>query len=257
MKKSILTTIASILCLVTLAQTVEKNFNLNGSSSFSIVADYPGIVVHAGDQNEVRVVADASINGIPVSQALEFDWNSSSNTLEIKTDMDIWEDWTDEEMEKYLEEMDCEDIKEQWLKKGKKWNNWSFDSDVNVYLPSKVRDLNIKSTYGSVVIDEISSKTRVFNTYGSIKASANQGFDHCDLESTYSKVTLNLKEANRSNVTLRSDYGEIYTDMDLDIDTKKSTHKQFKSIIKATLNNGGSNEISLRSDYSNVYLKKV
>ena len=257
MKKYTLSLALSLICTLISAQTVEKSYDLNGSKTFKVIADYPGVKVHTANQSNVRVEADATFNGVPLSKALEFDWNSANSTLTIKTDMDIWENWSDEEIEKYLEEMDCEEIKEQWIRKGRKWNNWNFESDINIYLPTNVEDLNVNSTYGSVVIEEVSSKTKVFNTYGSIDVSANRSFDNCDLESTYSRVTLNLKQNNRSDVTLRSDYGEIYTDLDLDIDTKASTQKQFKSIIKAKLNNGGSNHVKLRSDYSNVYLKKV
>ena len=82
-------------------------------------------------------------------------------------------------------------------------------------------------------------------------------FCTCAIESTYADVTLISENPVPTDVRLQSNYGEIYTNIDLDVNTKKSTHEAYKTIIVGNYKNGGNQSIAMRSDYANVYLRKL
>ena len=259
-KQTISILIICIMASFAFGQEIEESYDLGSPNDITIVADYPKVTVHKASGNQVEVKATSRMNGIPYPGIISLDWDRGGNRLEVTSDFSFKDDMSKEQWEKYVDEMNCEELKENW-KSGKnggwgRYGNWNFNSHVEVYLPARISGIKVKSTYGSVELEEALSSTTVDNTYGSIEARIDGSFKKCDLTSTYSTVTLVMPDNQSSNIRLESHYGEIYTNIDFDIDKKNSVNKQFKNIIKGALRNGGSREVSLRSDYSDVYLKK-
>ncbi|MEM7103364.1 MAG: DUF4097 family beta strand repeat-containing protein [Bacteroidota bacterium] len=257
MKRAIIIVALGLTYALSFGQEVQKSFNIGSTKKVSVTADYPSVTIHQGSGSEMKVTGTFLFNGIPANDAVTFSWNSSTGTLNIESDIKKWEKLSEEERAKQIDKLDCEEIKEMWKKqKSNKYGGWNFEAEVAIWLPSTVSSLEVKSTYGGITIEKAPKNTDVFNTYGPIEASAANSFDSYKLISTYSSVTLNMPGSGKTDISLQSNYGEIYTDLDFDINSEESTNKAYKTIIVGSLNNGGNSHIELCSDYSNVYLKK-
>ena len=250
----------TLLCLTVFgsAQEVNETFSKGAGDAITIKADYPGIEILRGTGSNVRVEGSLIINGIPAPKAMDIKWNKASNTLTVETDIEYAEDMTSEEWEAYVEKLDCDSLKRLYVHNNYgRYGNWNFDGDIRVYVPVSFQITKVRSTYGSIDMQYLSPQVDVFNTYGSINARLDNRVDDIDLTSTYSKVTLEIPSGSDSDVRMESHYGELLSNLDLDIDSNKSVHKQFKNIIYGKLNSGGGTQVKLRSDYGDVILKKI
>ena len=244
-----------MLCLTFQAQTVQS-FSLN-DGDIKIKSDYPSIQIESSKSAQLQVESNVTLNGVPIDDVLEIEWDSKSQTLMLNANFKKVEKMSKEELDKLLEEADCDEIKSSWKKNSKGWGNYSYNTDVVVRIPSKVTELKVSTTYGSIDVNHSVESMKLFSTYGSVDVQPEAVCLNCDLESTYGSVSLNTKKNANSDITLQSDYGDIFTDIDFDINKEKSENEMFHSVIVGKLNKGGQQKIHLRSDYSNVYLRGI
>ena len=112
-------------------------------------------------------------------------------------------------------------------------------------------------TYGDLQLQNVANPMDAENTYGHIIAT----FDHgnlnadCTITSTYSFVDVSLPSNSKVDLSLQTNYGEIYSDLAFTYDNEKSVDEMFHNEIVGTLNDGG-RELVLKSPYNNVYLRK-
>ena len=78
--------------------------------------------------------------------------------------------------------------------------------------------------------------------------------EDCQFESTYSFVDVSCPPNAGYNLLLETNYGQVYSNLDLNIDKKGSVDKIFESKIIGTLNNGGS-PLQIKATYSDIYLR--
>lgn len=122
-------------------------------------------------------------------------------------------------------------------------------------------ELELKSDYASVNLDNVTGPVVCNATYGGVKASFNKVNQEKPISiiSTYSKVDVSLPEGTKADLHLESNYGNIYSDLDIAYDKKGVDDESMWSMGK-NINgkvNGGGVEIYLKSPYSNIYLRKV
>ncbi|NNE25394.1 MAG: DUF4097 family beta strand repeat protein [Saprospiraceae bacterium] len=252
--KYILTCLIACLCISIQAQENTTNYVLK-NSDLKIKSDYASILIESSKTDQLELVTNATLNGVQMADLLDVDWDSNSQTLLISANFKKVKKMSKAELDKLMEEADCEEIKSSWKKNGNAWGNYNFNTEVVVRVPKQVSSLNINSTYGSIDVNHKAQTLHLFSTYGSVEVQPNTGCNNCDLESTYGSVSLNANSKANSDITLQSNYGDIYTDIDFDINKEKSENEMFHSVIVGTLNKGGQQKIHLRSDYSNVYLR--
>lgn len=138
------------------------------------------------------------------------------------------------------------------------YSNIDIDIVVAVYIPKNIM-LDITTLYGSSLIDNLTSDIKVNATYGSvdIKCSNKPTANSIDVESTYSTIDLAIPSNLKANFKLKSGYGKIYTDLDINPEFKqKKKECWYGDDITAVLNGGGI-EITMESGYSNLYLRKL
>ncbi|WP_420387480.1 hypothetical protein [Roseivirga sp.] len=117
-------------------------------------------------------------------------------------------------------------------------------------------ELEVSGRYNSVYLEDITGPALVNTVYGSVEAkfSALSQSGPTSLVSVYSTVDVTLPETSKANVTVRTPYGEAYSDLNIEF-SKSDEMKKISSPVKGTLNGGGV-DLELRASYGNVYLRK-
>ena len=254
MNRIIVQLIALLISCSISAQEIQETFETSNLQSLKLHSDYPNLNIQYGKStNGIEIEGQALFNDEAVPESVSFLWDNEKGVLHIKSDTDQFEDW------KYKNkkwDKPKNDYKEKWKNGNYKYAYWDYDVKLNITLPTTVSSLHIESTYGSLTIADLPEESNVTNTYGSIKASAQGNLKHCSLTASFSSITLDIPQKLSTSLKLRSDYGEIYSDVDFDLNKEKSTNQMYKTIIVGELNKPGDNTLNLRADYGNIYLKK-
>lgn len=108
----------------------------------------------------------------------------------------------------------------------------------NVSLYSVTGPMSIKTVYGNVEGD-----FKEVNQKGSITINAVYGF-----------VDISLPQSTKANLILSASYGELLSDMNVEVEKDQNMRKLSSTKVRGTLNGGGV-LIDLKSSYENVYLR--
>lgn len=113
-----------------------------------------------------------------------------------------------------------------------------IETSVNyndIYLREVTGPMAVKSVYGDIIV-EFSDMSR----NGSIS-----------IHSVYGLVDASVPSNIKADVSLRTPYGSVYSNLDIDVDSKSG--RSSKDIIGTV--NGGGVDFSLKASYDNVYLR--
>lgn len=122
-------------------------------------------------------------------------------------------------------------------------------------------ELEVSVQHNSVSLENVTGPMTIKATYGSIDATFKDAIKGpISLISIYGHVDVSLPVATKANLSMKTSYGEILAAQDLKIDVEKNAKDDMVSYsnnnVKGKLNGGGA-ELSLRSDYSKIYLRKA
>ena len=140
------------------------------------------------------------------------------------------------------------------------YQSWNEGVETDIKLQIRIpenKSIRIESEYGDVEITGVAADLRVRNTYGHIIAALGTEIKSrsVDLLSTYNFVDIGVAENLGLDLELDSDYGKIFTDLDIDIDPDRSEKKSFANRIVGKLNQGGTG-LKAKATYKNIYLRK-
>jgi predicted membrane protein len=117
-------------------------------------------------------------------------------------------------------------------------------------------EIEISGNHNGVYMEDITGPALVSTVYGDIKvvfASVNQS-SPISLESTYGDVDVTLPEDTKADLTIKTPYGEAFSDLDMEF-PKKEGMKRMSTTIEGQINGGGV-EMYLKASYQNIYLRK-
>ena len=112
--------------------------------------------------------------------------------------------------------------------------------------------------YNDVKLVNVTGPMSVKSVYGSVEAnfSSLSQKGSISIHSIYDFVDVTLPATVKADVNLKTPFGNIYSDIDIDV---KTTEKGMRVIsgsdLKGTVNGGGV-EVVLTSSYENIYLRK-
>ncbi len=121
-------------------------------------------------------------------------------------------------------------------------------------------ELELSVQYNNVELENITGPLTAKAIYGSIDAKFSDNLKGpVSVVSIYGHVDVSIPATAKANLNLKTSYGEILAASDLKIDLEKSSNSDMVSYnnnnVKGKMNGGGT-EISLRSDYKKIYLRK-
>ncbi len=126
-------------------------------------------------------------------------------------------------------------------------------------------ELVISTNYSSINLNRVTGPMAVKTVYGDIDVQ----FDRVNAEapsevhSVYGFVDVSLPESSRIDLMLETNYGEIFSDLNVKINvieqverSKKNQCYDYGSEISGSLNGGGT-MLSIKANHDNIYLRKL
>lgn len=239
------TLFASALICVTLsasAQTaIDKTIPVTKGQTIRMKFDYPNMVrVSTWDKNEISIKGTVSINAGENDDAFKLDIKNSSGTIFIRNEI--------ENMDRIPQRVTIREgaskivfrNKSEWKKYQEehgKSDNVNMGIDLDIELDIKVPrnfETDVECVYGMVEIREFNGPLTVQATYGGVDAA--------------------LVEKNVGELIAETNYGNIYSNLDLDVNKDGAGEEDFHVLVRA--NPGTGPRYKFESPYGNVYLRK-
>lgn len=233
-----------IICLFTgvlAAQTpVNKNYPVSAGQKISLRFDYPELVkISTWDKNEIFIAGSVSINGGENDNAFELLQSTSGNTIFIENKIrnlkELPHRITIVNKGEKITFKSRADYQKYCEENGRNFNQRSEGVDMDILLEIKVpRNIEVKleSVYGMVEVKNYAGPLTV--------------------EATYGGVDVTVLEKSMGELTAETNYGQIYTNLDLKF--SGSEFENFHTLVSAKLGSGP--KYSFESKYGNVYLRK-
>jgi hypothetical protein len=121
-------------------------------------------------------------------------------------------------------------------------------------------ELEISVMHNSVDLDNVTGPLTVKAIYGGVDAKFNGNMKGpISIVSIYGHVDVSIPVATKANLKMHTSYGEILAASDLKIDLEKNPDAEmisYSNKVNGKINGGGT-ELSLRSDYGKIYLRKA
>ncbi|HMJ71639.1 MAG TPA: hypothetical protein VK508_22240 [Cyclobacteriaceae bacterium] len=239
------TLITSALILATFvasAQTrIDKTVPVTKGQTIRMWFDYPELVkVSTWDKNEISITGTVSINNGEHDDAFNLEVKTSSNTISIKNEIknmdNIPRRYTIHDGEQKIVFKSKTDFKKYQDEHGKVQNvNMGLDMDIRleIKVPRNI-DTNVECVYGMVEITEFNGPLSVQATYGGVDVA--------------------LVEKNVGELIAETNYGNIYSNLDMEVNKDQARDEDFHVLVKA--NPGTGPKYRFESPYGNVYLRK-
>jgi len=123
---------------------------------------------------------------------------------------------------------------------------------------SDIKDeIVISNNYGDISLNNVSGPLAIKTVYGEIEATMNNisSEGSISLYSVYGLLDVTVPASTESDIEISTPYGEIYTDIDIDVSTSSNMKRLSKRKVRGTINGGGI-DMTLKSGYKNIYLRK-
>ncbi len=238
-------------------------------SEIVIDCNWANIMVRNEGVEDIQLEGMAMVNKGENDDAFEYRWEQKGKTLYFKSEVKNMED-----LPKYMTYKKNGQEYTRKLAPGEKagWRNFKdhdddgdvvemtsgvlIEVDLVFYIPANLK-LATDLTYGNISLENIDNPMHITNTYGHVVATFDQmGITaDCSISSTYSFVDVSIPQSAQLNLSLHTNYGEIYSDLEFAFDEANSIDEMYKNRIAGVLNKGGK-ELKLESPYNNVYLRK-
>ena len=230
---------------VTGALCAQDNFekiSLNGASSLEISSHLSTVELLPSNGSQLEVLHEVIINGEAQPDAADLAINRSGGQISI------------DERRPHVD-----DLQDEWS--GSDDDN-NYSRNVEIRLVVKIpRGLKVKveTLYGSLQAEDIAGLEEVATTYGEIELLYRNQLPPAgglSLHSEYGEIDLSLPSNMNANLELETNYGNLLTDFDIQIDRQRSEDRQFHQEVVGTIGRGGT-LVSCRTPYSNVYLRQT
>ncbi|MEM8901530.1 MAG: hypothetical protein AAGC85_25700 [Bacteroidota bacterium] len=272
MMKSLMPILVWLLLCLNLPAQQSRTETVNAERIEKLYGDFEwgNAVFSSWNRNEIEIKATYSINDGENDDAFQLKVKENNNQLSVYVDVKDFESlprkimvWKDGVKYIFPEGKDKEEnqrmIREKLGEEARDMYSHGVDIDIQVEIKVPERlFVNVESTYGNLVFDSFQNKVKAKNTYGGIEAvySSGESPKEADLSSTYSYVDVSLPDSEGRNIEMTTEYGSLYTDMNIELDADRSEERSFYQRVAGTINRGGVS-IKMESTYSSVYLRKL
>jgi hypothetical protein len=244
--KKYITVFLAVLTTMTVADAqtrLNKTIPLQPGQKIKMHFDYPELVkVSTWDRNEIVVEGSVSINGGENDDAFIFENEAIGGAMELRSYI--------KDMKKLPQRItvtrdgqkimfrDKAELKKYQQEHGTGFNNMSWGPDIDIELTIKVPrnvETRIESVYGMVEIVNFLGPLTVEATYGGVDAA--------------------LAEKATGEIVAETNYGEIFSNLDVKFSGEQFKNKDFHTYVTAKPGSGP--RYSFESKYGNVYIRKA
>lgn len=225
------------------AQTkINKSIPVIKGQSISIKFDYPELIrVSTWDKNEIQIQGEVTINSGENDDAFELITNTAGGVVQIENrikDIDSLPQMiTVVDGSKKMIFKSKQEYRKFKSENGGAYDMVSWGVDMDIFIDIKVPQsivTSIVSVYGMVEVKNFMAPLSVEAKYGGVD------------------VALNAKSVGE--LTAETNYGQIYSNLDIKFENDGIREKDFYTFVSAKPGNGP--RYNLESKYGNVYLRK-
>lgn len=226
------------------AQTpVNKTIAVEKGQTIEMHFDYPELIkVTTWDRDEISIQGEVSINGGENDDAFILESTTNGKVVRIKSEIRDMKNLP----QRVTVTRDGQKLifknKNEWQKyraeNGGSYNSMSFGAEIDIKLEIKVprnTATQLTSTYGMVEVTNFNGPLTVDATYGGVDAA--------------------LVERSIGELNAETNFGQIYTNLDLRFGGDNVTNRDFHTYVSAKPGQGPN--YSFESKYGNVYLRKA
>ena len=134
-------------------------------------------------------------------------------------------------------------------------HNSPYGSDVKI--SNLESELDVSSLHNDIILVNVTGPMTINTVHGDIDANfttLNQA-SPTSIASVHGHVDVSLPAASKAELTIKTTWGEIFTDMDIQMETGADMRKISTQTVKGKLNGGGV-ALMLSSTHDNIYLRK-
>ncbi len=221
---------------------VNRSIPVQKGQTVVMEFDYPELIrVSTWDKSEISITGSVSINGGENDDAFILENDTDGNVVKVNA--------TIREIKKLPHRITImrdgrkimfrnrEEFKKYQAEHGQAYNSMSSGPDIDILLEIKVprnMETQITSVYGMVEIKDFSGPLTVTATYGGVDAS--------------------LVERSIGELTAETNFGQIYTNLDIKFSGERVKSSDFYTFVSAKPGNGP--RYNFESKFGNVYLRK-
>lgn len=233
-----------LVSLNSLAQIViNKSVSVSQGQKITMHFDYPEIVrVSTWDKNEISIQGSVLINGGENDDAFVLESSTAGDLITVESKIkglkNLPQRITVMEGSKKIVFKTKPDYRKYCEEHGKDFSFMSTGVDMDITLEIKVPQ-NIE--------------TRVESVYGMVEVKLFNG--PLAVDATYEGVDAALPEKNTGELTAETNYGQIYSNLDVKFSYENFREEDFHTYVSAKPGIGP--RFSFESKYGNVYLRKL
>ena len=249
--KSILTSVLLACSLLVFAQGDTRSIALDGAVAVHIYAAFSSVSVTTGGTDALTVDHTLTVEGAdrPDLKKLTVERiNGVIHLREIKPTAKLMN----------AQVPDPKGGMMTGAREGGKgiFNDVMVDATLQVVVPAGVK-VTVETNFGGIEAVNVAGLVSARAKYGVVDAVFTSTSPRADLElySNYGAVDLTVPVGFGLNFDLTTKYGELLTDVDINVDTKASTEKEFYQQVIGSINGGGG-KVSCETPYGNVYLRE-
>jgi len=248
MKRSVFTLILTAFAGLIFAQTIsEKNIDISPGQKVYMNFKYPELIrISTWTNNQISITAIVSINLGKNDDAFALEFKENTGDLEIISNIKDYDrlprniivkikdreymfegsDWNDPEFQKFQDEHKGENI--SWISSGV-----AMDIKLEIRVPKNIQ-LDVYARHGVIEILDMPN---------SITANSRHG-----------GVDVSISSSGKYDFDIITKHGEVFTNLNLDIENDSGFRSYRSSRILAKLNGGG-NKVLFESRHGNIYLR--
>ena len=238
----------SLLLLISLASQAQtplnKSIPVKVGQPVKFTFDYPEMIrISTWEKNEISIQGTVSINNGENDEAFVLDVDGSGSSLDIRGRIKNMEDLPqritivrDGVKTVFQNESEWRKFKKESGKGNFQMMNKGVDMDITleIRVPAGMK-ASLLSVYGMVEVKDFKGPLSVEATYGGVDAA--------------------LTESATGELVAETNYGHIYTDLNVKFDNDKFRDEDFHMVVSAKPGSGPS--YRFESPYGNVYLRKT
>ncbi len=241
-------TVVLLIALVTpvkqyAQRVINETIPVRPGETISMHFDYPKIVrVSTWDRNEISIQGTVNINGGENDDAFILENTKEGSAIDVRSEIrdlkKLPHRITIMDEGKKIMFRDEAELRKYQAENGRSFQRMSWGPEIEIELEVKVprnTATTIESVYGMVEVLNFAGPLTVEATYGGVDAS--------------------LMEKSIGELTAETNYGQIYTNLDIAFTGDKVTSRDFYMSVSAKPGQGP--RYSFESKYGNVYLRKT
>ena len=227
---------------------IEKDFEVADNQKIVLEFDEASIInVSEWDEKHIRIHATVSINDNTQNEAYKINSDSERGqvairgsiqnkeslpqVIRIKKGDEIFtfqtDDWEDPVIKDFYRQHGDEGI--QWKSYGISW-----DVQISLLVPKK-KEIIVNSKHGIIELENLSGKVHASSKHGGIDLTVN--------------------ENTGSEIDVKTRWGTIYSNLNLDINDQLSTNRDWNHVVGVTSGRKDGSQFNLESRHANIYLR--